>query len=802
MCCPGCQAVAQAIVDNGLTNFYRYRTGAAPNPEQLVPEALKTLDLYDRPELQRSFVRVDDENVREASLILEGIVCAACVWLNERHVSALPGVLEFTVNYSTRRARLKWDDAQIHLSDVLKAIAAIGYIAHPFDPGRQEEVYKRERSQALRRIAVAGLGMMQVMMLAIAMYAGDYYGMDWDLRQFMRWISLIIAAPVVGYAARPFFASAVRDLRRRRLGMDVPVALAIGSAFAASAWATVSGGGEVYFDSVSMFTFFLLTGRYLEMGARHRAGQAAEELVRLIPATATRLTEDGRQEVVTAAELVPGDVVLIRPGESVPADGRVRCGRSSVDESLLTGESLPRLRGAGDELVGGTVNVDSPLEMEVQKVGEDTVLSSIVRLLDRAQTEKPRLARAADRVAGWFVGALLVVASGVALWWWQTQPEDAFWVTLSVLVVTCPCALSLATPAALTAATGRLTRMGLLITRGHALETLARVTHVIFDKTGTLTEGRLQLRAVTVVGATTRAEAVNLAAGLEQGSEHPVAKVLVEAAEAPVRALDVAAQPGQGMEGTIAGRQYRIGRPEYVQALSGGAFEWAEDDADAGAAATVVALGDERGLLAVFRLADRLRAEAPETIEALRALGIRVELLSGDRMQAVAPVARDLGLEHARGELLPAQKLAYVKGLQAQGAVVAMVGDGVNDAPVLAGAQVSLAMGGGTQLAHASADMVLLSEHLPHLVDGVRLARRTLAVIRQNLGWAVGYNLMALPLAAAGLVAPWMAAIGMSASSLVVVLNALRLAAPTRNGGTSAVPEETAEFKMQNARLR
>ncbi len=779
MCCPGCQAVAQAIVDNNLTDFYRYRTASARNPQEAVPAALKALDLYDKAELQKSFVHTVEGEVREASLILEGIVCAACVWLNEHHVNALPGVIEFRINYSTRRARVKWDDGRIHLSEILRAIADIGYVAHPFDPGRQEQLYKKERAKAMRRLAIAGLGAMQVMMLAVALYAGDYDGMQINLRDFMRWVSMLITVPVLLYSASPFFTAAWRDLRRRQLGMDVPVALAVFSAFFASAWATVTGHGAVYYDSVTMFTFFLLTGRFLEMGARQRAGQAAEELVRLLPATATRLV-DGGEEVVTVAELMPGDRVLIRPGEPVPADGRVREGRSSVDESLLTGESLPRPRTIGDDLVGGTVNIESPLQMEVTKVGEDTVLSSIVRLLDRAQTEKPRIAGLADRVAGWFVGALLLIAAGVAWYWYLHRPEDAFWITLSVLVVTCPCALSLATPAAVTAATGRLTRLGLLTTRGHALETLARATHVIFDKTGTLTFGRLALDSVDVLGALDRDACLGLAAALERGSEHPVAKVLLEAAASPAVAADVQATPGQGVEGIVDGRRLRIGNRHFVCALSGADLPAAAGDRPA----TEVVLGDEAGVLAVFHLADRLRPEAIDAVKALQQLGLQVQLLSGDQPPAVRAVAAELGIAEAHGAMLPADKLEHIRTLQRQGAVVAMVGDGVNDAPVLAGAQVSLAMGGGTQLAHASADMVLLSERLDHLPEGVRTARRTLMVVRENLAWAVLYNVIAIPLAAAGDVAPWMAAIGMSASSLLVVLNALRLAAPRRQPTT------------------
>ena len=773
MCCPGCEAVASSIVAAGLTDFYRYRTGPSRTAQELVPETLRQLDLYDRPEIQQAFVQIDPQHLREASLILEGIVCAACVWLNERHVSRLPGVAEFTVNYATHRARVKWDDSHVHLSDILRAISAIGYLAHPFDPGRQEAVFKRERSQALRRVAVAGLGMMQVMMLAVALYAGDYTGIDAKLEQFLRWVSFLIALPVILYSARPFFQAAWRDLRHRQLGMDVPVALGMGAAFLASVWHTVIGHGEIYFDSVIMFAFFLLSGRYLEMIARHRAGQAAEELVRLLPATATRIGADG-DEVVAVAELVPGDRVRIRPGETIPADGVVLDGVSSVDEALLTGESLPQPRRAGAALIGGTLNIESPLVMRVDKVGSDTVLSAIVRLLDRAQTEKPRVAQMADRVAAWFVAGLLVLAAAVAWYWWQVDPTRAFAITLAVLVVTCPCALSLATPVALTAATGALTRMGVLTTRGHALETLARVTHVVFDKTGTLTEGRLELTQTVRLGALTRDRCQTIAAALEQGSEHPLGRALSAAVDGPrLPVKEQRSVPGEGIEGDVQGTTYRIGTLDFVRALSGAAMQL--PDALVAAPGTVIYLGDKRGLLAGFAFEDRIRDGADAAVAELQRMGIEVQLLSGDGPRPVQRVAEKLGIAEAAAQLKPADKLLRVQTLQAAGAVVAMVGDGVNDAPVLAAAQVSLAMGSGTQLAAAAADMVLLSERLGHLPQAVRMARRTLTIIRENLGWALLYNVVAVPLAAAGWVAPWMAAIGMSASSLLVVVNALRL---------------------------
>ncbi|MFP4609890.1 MAG: heavy metal translocating P-type ATPase [Thiohalophilus sp.] len=772
MCCPGCEAVANAIVEAGLEDFYRYRTDNAPNPAQLVPEALQTLDLYDRPEVQQRFVSGEPEE-REASLILEGITCAACVWLNERHVGSLPGVLEFAINYSTQRARVRWDERQIQLSDILRAISAIGYRAHPYDPHRQAQVQQRERGRALRRLAIAGLGMMQVMMLAVALYAGEDQGMTPDMMHFLRWVSLIIATPVVVYAGWPFYSAAWRDLRQRQLGMDVPVALAVGGTYIASTIATVTRSGEVYFESATMFVFFLLLSRYLEMGARQRASAAVENLATLLPALATRLNEQGEEVQVGVAELVPGDRVRIRPGETVPADGEVLNGISSVDESLLTGESLPRTRQAGDNLIGGAVNVESPLEMRVTRVGQDTVLSGIQRLLDRAQSEKPRIARLAQRGTGHFVLLVLLLAAGAGLLWWQIDPSRAFWVAVAVLVVSCPCALSLATPVAMTASTGQLTRRGVITTRGHALETLARIDTLVFDKTGTLTEGQLSLARVRPLGKLSAQRALALAVALEQGSEHPLARAIIAAATASPPAVDrLQATPGCGVSGEIGGVTYRLGTLPFVTELSG-ADETALPAATPGT--SPVYLGSAGGVLALLELSDRLRADAKATVAGLQGLGIEVRLFSGDDVAAVSRVAEQLGIAQARGALLPADKLAGLRQLQDQGRTVAMVGDGVNDAPVLSQAHVSIAMASGVELARNSADMILQSNRLSHLLGAVKQARATLRIVHQNIGWALGYNLLALPVAAAGLLTPWLAALGMSLSSLLVVLNALRL---------------------------
>ena len=781
-CCRGCQAVAQTIIDSGQGAYYTHRTALPATPQQAEAE-LAQLGLYDLPEIQESFVRVEAENIREAALILENIVCAACIWLNERHIAGLPGVLSVEINYATRRARVRWDNSRIQLSAILKAVSDIGYIAHPFDPGRSDDIHRRERNTAIKRLAIAGLGMMQVMMYALPTYTAT--DMTDDIRLLMRWASLILTIPVVVYSAWPFFIGAWRDVRRRTLGMDVPVALGVGTAFVASVYSTFSGHGEVYYDSVTMFIFLLLTGRFLEMNARRRAGAAVEELVKLIPAATTRLPNwpARDEEQVPVARLAVGDHVLVRPGETLPADGVVVEGDSAVSEAMLTGESLPVSKRADAKVVGGSLNQASPLIVRVEKLGADTRLASIVRLLDRAQSEKPRIGQLADRAAAWFVGLLLLITVVVGLVWYAIDPGKVLWIVVSILVVTCPCALGLATPAALTTATGRLTRLGLLTTRGHALETLARATDLVFDKTGTLTLGRLSVRRVVPLDGRSEAEVSAIAAALEAGSEHPIARAMREAADTSISASGIRNTPGRGVEGMIAGREYRLGSPRFaarseapVPPPASGEGEYQENGHEHPEGhESWVALADESGLIAWFALADTPRPDAAAALSALQRQGLRLHLVSGDAEAAVRTTAQQLGIADWHAGALPEDKLTYVKKLQDEGRIVAMVGDGINDAPVLAGAQMSIAMGEGADVAQAAADMVMLGSRLAMLSEGVALARKTQRIIRENLGWALGYNLIAIPAAALGYVTPWIAGIGMSASSLLVVLNALRL---------------------------
>ena len=793
MCCPGCQAVAQAIIDAKLEAFYQYRTDNAPTGQELVPEFIKQTTVYDNPAIQKRFVHSESQSIREAALILEGITCAACIWLNERHLRTLPGVIDVKINYSTHRARVRWDDSQIHFSEILQAVSQIGYIAHPYDPSRQQEVLDRERKQQLRRIGVAGVLGMQVMMLSLAIYVGDWYGMAPEFKMLFYGINLILTLPIIFYCAKPFFKSAWRDVSHGQIGMDVPVALALSLAFLGSVYTVINfqlsvfSVQHVYFDSIAMFVFFLLTGRYFELRARQSSARAAESLVHLVPTMATRLSQmaDGmKEELILVAELLVGDRLLIRPGENIPADGTILEGQSSVDESLLTGESHPISKSEGQTLIAGTVNIESPLQMQVDKIGTDTVLSHILRLLERAQSEKPAMTQLADRIASWFVLGVLILALGVAIYWWTVNPDAWLAITLAVLVVTCPCALSLATPTAITAATSTLTRVGLLTTRGMALESLARATHFVFDKTGTLTKGRLRLLATHTYADFNSVECLQYAVALERHSEHPIARALLEAAQeiSPLQkgmeemiAKSVSNQPGAGMQGDIAGSRYFIGTPAFIADITGLTLETALMQSLQQEGNTLVLLANRQSLLGAFILGDEIRSGAQELIQALQQQGKSVSLFSGDHAIAVQRVARAVGIINVRSALTPEAKLRQVKTLQKEGAIVAMIGDGVNDAPVLAQAQISIAMGNGTQVARASADMILLTEHLPNLLIGINTARQTLKIIRQNVMWAIGYNLIALPAAAVGWVTPWMAAIGMSFSSLLVVANALRL---------------------------
>ncbi|MDB5950470.1 MAG: heavy metal translocating P-type ATPase [Massilia sp.] len=775
MCCPGCEAVAASIVANGFADYYASRTAFAAPVEQgaLAPPELALYDNFDAGETCEALYSVD------------GIRCAACVWLIERRLRGLPGVRAADMNATTGRLKISWSAQQCRPSAILGALRGIGYAAYPFDPVRHGEQLERERKKLFRRLFIAGLSMMQVMMYALPVYLADDGTMDADMTALMQWSALLLTLPAVVYSAQPFWRGAWLGLKQRLPGMDLPVALGIAAAFGGSVASLLRGRGDVYFDSITMFIFLLLASRYLELSARRVAARALDALRHALPAAAARMAgypASRATELVAAGQLCAGDVILVRPGEAIAADGVVVEagveGGAEVDLALLTGESRVQARAVGALLPGGAVNAGQPIVLRVTRAAGESTLALLVALVERAGLGKPRIALWADQVAGWFVLALLLLTVCVFAFWhaggFGVDPARAWQVAIAVLVVSCPCALSLATPTALAAATGRLVRRGVLVVQPHVLETLHRATHIVFDKTGTLTRGQPVLRQVATMGAVARADCLAIAAALEESSTHPLGIALREAAALAdgvrLQAHALRHADGQGVEGTIDGVTYRLGSA---------AFAGAEADASADGEASRVFLADaETGeLLARFELADALRIDAHEVVAYFRQRGMQVLLLSGDGEAVTQRVARELGIERALGGQMPHQKLAFVQALQAQGAVVAMVGDGVNDAAVLRAADVSFAMGGGSDLARMHADCVLLSNRLDSLGDCARTASLTLAVIRQNLVWATLYNLCAIPAAAVGLLNPWMSGVGMSLSSAVVVINALRLRA-------------------------
>jgi Cu2+-exporting ATPase len=815
-CCAGCMTVARTILEGGLQAYYQRREGYDAAPTAPDASGGASADdsgwaVYDDEQLQQDFVTHQGKlrgelrgGLRQASLILEGIHCSACIWLNEQHVARLRGVQSFTVNHVTHRAQLRWDPSQLRLSQVLQAIAAIGYRALPFDPGRAEQSRLRQRRAMLWRLFVAGFSMMQVMMLSLPVYLSDGASdMTPDIVQLMRIIGLMLTLPVMLFSASPFLRSAWRDLRLRRVGMDVPVSIGILVAFFASLWATLRAEGDVWFDSISMFVFLLLAARWLELLARERASRHVESLATAQPDSAQLLAQWPQRTApqrVLARSLRPGAYVLIAAGERVPADGVVVQGEGSQDEALLSGESRPVSKQPGSLVIAGALNLDQTLVVQVQQVGADSRLSCILRLAERAAQQRPAVVTLADRYASHLLGAVLLLAlASAAAWLWidPAHPARALLAAVAVLVVTCPCALSLAAPMAFAATTAALAARGVLITRSSAIETLARVTHLAMDKTGTLTEGVLRLQQVQCLrpsaAALTEQALLQRAASIGNGSLHPVARALCDAAGSallPVEGLQE--QSGQGVQAVIAGRTHRLGRLDWALALSGvtpprpSALHQTADDP--GQAGSLAALTDDEGLLALFHFSDPLRAGAKPLLQSLQQQGIALSLLSGDHAAAVQAVALELGLVDGAApihhSLLPQDKQELVRQLQQRGAVVAMLGDGVNDVPVLAGAQVSIAVVPASSavnavannaLAQSAADVVLLGGDLPALDEAFTQARRCMRVVRQNLIWSFGYNLAAIPAAALGLVPPWLAGAGMAVSSVAVVANAARL---------------------------
>ena len=789
-CCSGCAGAAEWIATAGLGDYYRLRQSQG---QRVDAEQDEDLGLWDRPEVQAEHVRRVGEN-RQITVLTDGMRCAACAWLIDRALRRREGVADVVANAVTGRIRIDWNPQVTKLSEVLGDLAALGYRAHLAPGQAREDARRRARRASIMRLGVAGLGAMQAMMYAEAEYLDFTREMSIPTRDFLRWVTFLLSTPVVFYSGWPFISGMWNELRLRRFGMDTLVATSVLLAYFASLFETIRGGTHVWFDAAVMFVLFLLIAREIETAARGRATDHVDTLARARPAFALRETDAGRAIQVPVAMLEQGDIVRVAPGEALPADG-IALEAGSFDESLLTGESVPVARSEGEELRAGSIAIGSTARLRVLRTGQETWISQLSRLIERAQEERPAMARLADVVASRFVLALFVAAALTCIWWLRHDPSRAFEVTLAVLVVACPCALSLAIPTALASAHGALARIGVLAVRPDALDALARVDTVVFDKTGTLTCGEPTLRAVQTFGDTTQEEALHIARLLERDSRHPLARAFDSASPTPspqpsppplageresgVASIDqqkITHIPGAGIQAQINGHSIRLGHAPFATGAADDGAVW---------------LGDGERAWARFQVRDSLRPEALATIQACRELGLACELLSGDGPEAVAEVAAALGIERHAARRTPEHKLARIRELQQQGHRVLMVGDGINDAPVLGGADVSVALHSGAALAHGAADFVLTAQSLTRVPQALALARKARATMRQNLAWALGYNALALPFAAAGWVAPWLAALGMAASSLIVTMNALRLVrrAPTRD---TAVPPAVA----------
>jgi P-type Cu2+ transporter len=716
--------------------------------------------------------------VAQTGLQLSGLYCAACAGTIEQALRSVSGVRDAAVVAASQRATVQWDGAAGRLSELIAAVRAAGYDATPDAAAPARAARRVEQRRALWRLFVAAFCAMQVMMMATPGYVAAAGTLSDDLRQLLNWGGWILTLPVMGFAAGPFFRSAWLHLRARRIGMDVPVALALLVTFVASMGATFDPAGpfghEVYFDSLTMFLSFLLAGRYLEMRARHRAAEELEGALTRLPDSVERQASDGTWVRVAVHNLQRGDVVRVPVGQAFPADGTLIDGSTQVDEALLTGESEPLPRAAGDAVVAASINVSAPVAMRVERVGADTRYEAIVSMMRDALSQRPASARLADRWAGPFLWAVLGLALAGGAVWSLIDPSRALWVAVSVLIVTCPCAFSLAAPSALVAAAGGLARRGVIFQRLEGIEQLAGVTHVFIDKTGTLTEDRLRLRRVVAApGATLAAsEAQAMAASLAGWSQHPLSQALAMATVPgppgqPVRQWqDLTERAGHGVQGRDAqGRQWRLGAWPWV----GGAQLAPVDEAR-------VWLSCDGTVQAGFVFDEVLREGAEEAVAALRERGLAITLLTGDDHGRARAMGRRLGIDHVVSRASPEDKLSCVAAVQADGGRVAMVGDGINDAPVLARADVALAMGQGALVARTHADAVIASNRPLDLVRAHAVARHTVRIVQQNLLWAALYNAVCIPLALIGWLPPWAAGLGMATSSLLVVVNAQRAA--------------------------
>lgn len=776
-CCFACKSVCEAIYDAGLQGYYqRTPQGILLAPPPTPP---KDVEMYDLDEVQQEFVHSKGDS-REAHLLVEGIHCAACVWLIERGMMRIPGVQLANVNLAAKRLHLRWDNQRVKLSYLIGQLSKIGYSGVPYDPETAEGAVKRANRAMLFRLFFAGFAMMNLGLISIALYSGAGNG---PFRGFFHWMGMALATPTLLYSAFPFYKGAWGGLRNLQLTMDLPIAIGLSVTYAYSVYVTLHPDypGEVFFDTVTNLTFVILIGRYLEGMYRHQAVAATNRLMELQPRVATLLLE-GVEKLIPIRTVKIGDRVLVKPGSKIPMDGVVCEGHSSVDESMLSGESKPVSKHVGDMVTAGTLNGSGAMVVEVRASMQDSTLSKIIRLVEEAQSSKAPIQRIADRIVPWFVLITLVCATAT-YFYWADHFEMALMAATSVLIITCPCALGMATPMSIAVASGLGAKHGILVKNGIVLETLSKVTHFVFDKTGTLTEGKMRLEHMLLAPGQDEQQALSTSAAVERYSEHNVAHAVVREADErklPYRNIAVQgfqATPGLGVEAQVEGKPVLLGNTDWllrhqVQLVPGLLEKVAGLEALAKTCVHCAIAGKH---VAVLVLSDTLRPDAQALVNTLRAAGIRMTLLSGDRKAVAEAIAQQLGGMNVIAEVLPQDKDVVIQQLQQQGECVAMVGDGVNDAPALIRADVGVALGSGTDVSVESADIVLMQNELDKVRLATVLSRRTLRTIKQNIGLSFVYNAIMVPLAMSGHVTPVVAAITMPISSLLVVGNAARI---------------------------
>jgi Cu2+-exporting ATPase len=775
-CCFGCQSVCLTIHNAGLESFYK----KTPDGEHLAPppELSEELTSYDLDEVQADYVdRLED--IRSIHLLVEGIHCAACAWLIEHSLANRPGVVSAEVNLTAKRLRLKWDNRIAPLSTFLKILSQVGYAATPFDSDTAEGALARRHRSLLYRMAFAGFAMMNLMWISIALYSGADQG---EFKNWFHWISFLIATPTLFYAGYPFLRNAIIGLRRRYLTMDLPIAIGATATYTYSTYVTMNGSvsGHVYFDTVVNFLFVILVGRYLEAISKREALSATGRLLELQPKLATVLI-DGEPQVRPIRSVKIDDLLLVKPGEKVPVDGVIVEGKSAVDESMLTGESLPVAKDVNDKVVAGSINGEGAFTVKAEQVLRNTALAKIVSLMEDAQASKAPIQCTADKIVPWFVIITLSLATLTFIYWYQTDFEVALLAATSVLIITCPCAFGLATPMSVAVATGVGASRGILVKQGAALELLSKVTHFVFDKTGTLTEGKLRVVAVKTFSQYTDQQLLTIAASVEQHSEHSIARALYEEAKAQsllcANISNFKSLPGQGVEANVDTNVVKVGTAAWLseQGIKTDKVWQQQIDELEQQGMSCIFIAIDNQIAGMIGLADQLRQDAMGMIADLQSQGIEITVLSGDRQTVVNAVTQAFGSINRYAEVLPKDKAETIQSLQKQGAIVAMVGDGVNDAPALIQADVGIALASGTDVSIESADIILSHNELYKVAEARSLASRTLRTVRQNIVLSITYNIIMVPLAMMSLVDPLVAALTMPISSLLVIANAARI---------------------------